>query len=94
MGFLVVSVVWLVWALSRGFDPFSQLILNTPTTWAEYLFEILVLASAIAAEETAQRVLDALVENQLQQNLMLEAIRDLVVKEEEQLIDLATEHDA
>lgn len=91
VGFLVVSVVWLVWALTREFDPFSQLILNTPTTWAEYLFEILVLASAIAAEETAQRVLDALVENQRQQTMLLEAIRDLVVREEEQLIDLTSE---
>lgn len=57
VGFLIVSVLWLVWALSRDFDPFSQLVLNTPTTWAEYLFEILVLASAIGAEEAAQSVL-------------------------------------
>lgn len=90
VGYMIVSVIWLVWALSRQLDAFSQLILNTPTTWAEYLFEILVLASAIAAEETAQKVLDAVLENQREQKIILEYIRDIVVKEEEQIIDIET----
>lgn len=87
-GFLVVSAGWLAWALSRQFDAFSQLVLNTPTTWAEYMFEILVLASAIGAEEAANKALDVLVEMGKRQELMLEVIRDYVVKEEEQLLDI------
>lgn len=93
VGFLAISLVWLAWALSRQFDAFSQLVLNTPTTWAEYMFEILVLASAVGAEETAQQVLDAVLENQKQQTMLLEYIRDMVVKEEEQIIDIESRLD-
>jgi low affinity Fe/Cu permease len=58
---LVTFVVWGLWAHSRGFDPFSQLVLNTPTTALEYVFEILILASAIAAESKAADILVELV---------------------------------
>jgi low affinity Fe/Cu permease len=58
---LVTFAVWGAWARSRGFDPFSQLVLNTPTTALEYVFEILILASAIAAESKAADILVELV---------------------------------
>lgn len=63
--FLVATAIWLIWAITRHFDPFSQLVANTPTTLAEYVFEILVLAAALAAERKAhatERKADQLLE--------------------------------
>ncbi len=61
VGFIAVVLIWFTWAATRGFDPFSQLVLNTPTTAAEYAFEILILASAIAAERKGEEVLENLI---------------------------------
>lgn len=60
MAFLIVSVIWLGWAVQVRFSDFSQLVLNTPTTWAEYVFEILVLAAALRAANSSSAVLDEL----------------------------------
>jgi low affinity Fe/Cu permease len=60
VGFLTVCMIWLPWALSRGFDSLSQLSVNTPTTLAEYAFAVLTLRAALragdAAEQTAAHI--------------------------------------
>lgn len=74
--FLLVVTLWTGWATSRRFDPFSQLVVNTPTTVAEYLFEILVLASAIAAEEKAAEVICRLAEHMEALDDRMDRLRD------------------
>lgn len=71
-GALLVVGIWSIWAFHRGFDTFSQLVVNTPTTLAEYFYEVLILAAAIRAERTAEKVLKALVDHQVEMKTMLQ----------------------
>ena len=71
-GALLVVGIWGAWAWSRHFDTFSQLLVNTPTTLAEYFYEVLILAAAIKAERTAEAVLTALINHQIEMKAMLQ----------------------
>lgn len=55
--FLAATALWLGWAIVSHFSIAAQIALNTPTTWAEYLFEILVLAAALKAAANTDDIL-------------------------------------
>jgi low affinity Fe/Cu permease len=78
--FLVAIGIWAAWSGTRGFDPFSQLVMQSPVAIATYVFGLLTLAAAYAASRKGDAILEELRQRQEQ-----------IVREEEE--ELAKERE-